>query len=96
MKKQLAIVACILSLVLATGCDAFEVEKKTLIDYRHTDQCMTYETNDDGITTSKINKEEFELMYEYTYADGHTERKWEECTRFEYAKAKEELGEIEP
>lgn len=40
--------------------------------------------------------EAFELCWEYTYADGHKERKWEECTRFEYQATKDELGVIDP
>lgn len=96
MKKAKAIICAIALLVTLTGCDYFEVEQKNLIDYRYTAEYTRYSTDSDGKTHSYHCNEEFALLYEYTYADGHTERKWEECTRFEYARAKEELGEVEP
>ncbi len=34
----------------------------------------------------------YELMWEYEYDNGTKERKWKECTRFEYEEAKEELN----
>lgn len=34
----------------------------------------------------------YELMWEYEYDDGTKGREWKECTRFEYEKAKKELG----
>lgn len=85
---------CVTCLAL-TACDAFTVERKTLIDYRHSDEWVEYYTYD-GRQCSKHHGEEWELLYEITYADGHVERSWEECTRFEYNKAREELGEVEP
>lgn len=95
MKKAKAIICAIALLVTLTGCDYFEVEQKTLIDYRYSAEHVITE-NDNGNTNTYHHDEKFELLYEYTYADGHTERRWEECTRFEYARAKEELGEVEP
>lgn len=95
MKIKIILLSLIMTFAL-TGCDYFEVEQKTLIDYRYTAEYTTYSTDSDGKTTSRHYNEEFALYYEYTYADGHTERRWETCTRFEYARAKEELGEIEP
>lgn len=96
MKKAKAIICAIALLVTLTGCDYFEVEQKTLIDYRYTAEYTEYSTDSNGKTTSTHSNEQFALLYEYTYADGHTERRWEECTRFEYARAKEELGVVEP
>lgn len=95
MKKAKAIICAIALLVALTGCDYFEVEQKTLIDYRYSAEHVVTEI-DNGNTNSYHYDEKFELLYEYTYADGHTERRWEECTRFEYARAKEELGVVEP
>lgn len=96
MKKAKAIICAIALLVALTGCDYFEVEQKTLIDYRYTAEYTECTTDSNGKTTSTHSNEQFALLYEYTYADGHTERHWEECTRFEYARAKEELGVVEP
>lgn len=90
----LIMVLCMTCLAL-TACDAFTVERKTLIDYRHSDEWVEYYTYD-GHQVSKHHDEEWSLLYEITYADGHVERRWEECTRFEYDKAREELGEVEP
>lgn len=95
-KKVITLVMTIvMTMTFLTGCKYFDVETKTLIDYRYSAEHMEYSTNSDGQTLSYHYNEKFELLYEYTYADGHTERHWEECTRFEYQKAKDELGVVE-
>lgn len=94
MKIKIILLSLIMTFAL-TGCKYIEVEQKTLIDYRYSAEHVITEI-DNGNTNSYHYDEKFELLYEYTYADGHTERRWETCTRFEYARAKEELGEIEP
>ena len=96
MRKITRIVAIVAVLGLLSGCAYFDVETKTLIDYRYSAEYTSIQTDNNGKTTSEHYNEKFELLYEITYADGHTERRWEECTRFEYAAAKEELGVIEP
>ncbi len=96
MRKLTRIIAIVAMLGLLSGCAYFDVETKTLIDYRYSAEHVEYSTDNNGKTTSEHYNEKFELLYEITYADGHTERCWEECTRFEYAAAKEELGTIEP
>lgn len=74
----------------------FYEETKTLIDYRYSAEHVEISTDTDGKTHTSHYNEKFELLYEITYADGHTKRHWEECTRFEYQKAKDELGVVEP
>lgn len=96
MKKVYTVIMAMILIVALARCDYFEVETKTLIDYRYSGEHMEISTNSDGKTSSYHYNEKFELLYEYTYADGHTERHWEECTRFEYQKAKDELGVVEP
>lgn len=96
MKKVYTVIMAMILIVALAGCDYYEVETKTLIDYRYSGEHMEISTNSDGKTSSYHYNEKFELLYEYTYADGHTERHWEECTRFEYQKAKDELGVVEP
>ena len=83
-----------------TGCgEYFNEESRIVIDYR-------YAEGHTEIWTKKTDKGEpyyeyyyvgdkYELLWEVTYEDGHTERKWEECTRFEYQNARKELGDIE-
>lgn len=95
MKRIKGLLSILAIVVLLTGCDYFDVESRTLIDYRYTGAYIEYQTSD-GKTNSYHHDEAFELCWEYTYADGHKERKWEDCTRFEYKAAKEELGEVEP
>ena len=97
MRKVITLVITIVITILClTGCDYLDVENKTVIDYRYTAQHTESQIdNDNKITTSNC-PEKFELLWEYTYADGHKERKWEECTRFEYQNTKLELGEVEP
>ena len=89
MKKKL--IAIILSTLILTGCDAFEVETKTLIDYRYNDAHQDISTDINGHMSSTYVPENFELQYEYVYKDGHVERRWERCTRFEYKEAMNEL-----
>lgn len=95
MKKIKSLVAILAAISILTGCDYFEVESRTLIDYRYSGEYTEFNTSD-GDTKSYHHDEEFSLLWEYTFADGHKERKWERCTRFEYKAAKEELGEVEP
>lgn len=93
------ILAMILGIISSlTGCgEYFELDTKTVIDYR-------FSEGHTEIWTKKTDKGEpyyeyyyvgdkYELLWEITYKDGHQERHWEECTRFEYNNAKEELGE---
>ena len=89
-----------------TGCAYTEVDTKVVIDYRftsfHEEQKLgtrreyNHKT-EEWVTVQYIYTDyvpdTYELLWEYTYMDGHKERKWEECTRFEYQNAKEELGE---
>ena len=96
MKKVYTILMAMILAVVLVGCAYFDVETKTLIDYRYSAEHVEYSTDSNGKTTSVHFNEKFELLYEYSYADGHTERHWEECTRFEYQKAKDELGVVEP
>lgn len=96
MKKIKGLTAVLALMVMLTGCgEYFKVETKTLIDYRYSGEYMEY-TTEDGNARSYHHDEKFEVLYEYTYQDGHKERHWEECTRFEYQNAKKELGEVEP
>ena len=97
IRKVITILMMMVIIVIyLTGCKYFEEETKTLIDYRYSAEHVEVTTNSDGKTSSYHYNEKFELLYEITYADGHTERHWEECTRFEYQKAKDELGVVEP
>lgn len=77
-----------------TGCAYNEVESKTIIDYRFTEAHVETSTNTSGDTPVYYYTyvpETYERLWEITYSDGHKKRKWEECTRFEYEDAKEEL-----
>lgn len=93
------ILAMILGIISSlTGCgEYFELDTKTVIDYRfseaHTETWTR--TTDKGVPYNEYHyvPDKYELLWEETYKDGHTERKWEECTRFEYQNAKEELGQ---
>lgn len=94
------ILAVILGIVSQlTGCDAFELETSCVIDYRFTEaHTETYaRQNDKGYTyyENEFIPEKYELLWEETYKDGHKERHWRVCTRFEYQNAREELGDIE-
>lgn len=95
--RNIAIVILTIAVMglMLTGCKAFTVQTRTLIDYRYTPG-HTYQTIDDQKVVERYEPEKFELLWLYTYENGSQSRKWEECTRFEYQKAKEELGEVEP
>lgn len=97
MQKKFKTIICLaLILLTITSCgEYFTEEQKTLIDYRYSSEWTEYYTMSDKQYT-RHHPESFELLYLITYADGHKERKWETCTRFEYQKAKEELGEVKP
>ena len=95
------ILAVILGIVSQlSGCgEYFKEESRIVIDYR-------FAEGHTEILTKKTDKgepyyeyyyvgDEYELLWLVTYQDGHTERHWEECTRFEYNNAREELGGIE-
>lgn len=96
MKKISTMIMALILVITLAGCDHFEEESKTLIDYRYSAAYTEVNTDEKGNVATEHYNEKFELLYEITYADGHTERRWQECTRFEYAAAKEELGVIEP
>ena len=95
--RNIAIVILTIAVMglMLTGCKAFTVQTRTLIDYRYTPG-HSYQTIDDQKVVERYEPEKFELLWLYTYENGSQSRKWEECTRFEYQKAKEELGEVEP
>lgn len=78
-----------------SGCAYFEVDTKNAIDYRYTashTNIISKTTDDYPVYEYALYPEKYEILWEYTYKDGHKERKWEECTRFEYEDAKKELG----
>ena len=87
----IAVIALMLTLV---GCSYMELETKTVIDYRYSPAHNYEYTSGDNVILD-FEPECYELLWEYTYADGHTERKWEDCTRFEYQSAKNDLGDID-
>ena len=95
----IAIMALILGIISSlTGCDAFEVDTSIVIDYRFTEahtEIYKRET-DKGIPYYDYEyvPEKYELLWEETYKDGHKERHWRVCTRFEYQNAVEELGGV--
>ena len=95
----IAVVALILGIISSlTGCDAFEVDTSIVIDYRFTEahtEAYKRET-DKGIPYYDYEyvPEKYELLWEDTYLDGHKERHWRACTRFEYQNAVEELGGV--
>ena len=93
--EQIFVFISIIAIILTmTGCAAFVVESKTVIDYRYTPAHVETEVSDTK-TISTYEPEKYELLWEYTYADGHTDRRWESCTRFEYQSAREDLGDIQ-
>ena len=83
-----------------TGCgESWKEESRIVIDYRYVEahtETWTRKT-DQGVPYYVYNyiEEKYELLWLVTYQDGHTERHWEECTRFEYNNARKELGDIE-
>lgn len=90
------IMAVIFGIISAlTGCAYFEIESAHVIDYRFTEahtEITTRETME-GIPVYDHHfiPAKHELLWEYTYQDGHTEKQWRECTRFEYQNAQKEL-----
>lgn len=100
----LFVVLVILGIViLLQGCA--EVETKYIVDYRYNEprnDVVTEYTYKYNIwkeerelvpdTHTVYVPESYELMWEYIYDNGHKERKWEKCTRFEYEDARKELG----
>lgn len=81
---------------LFSGCRGhFEVVSENVIDYRYTEsRTQSYSrVSDKGYPYYEYYfvPEKFELMWEYTYQDGHKRRTWKECTRVEYQKAKEAI-----
>lgn len=94
-----AIIAMILGIISSlTGCDAFEVDTSIVIDYRITEahtETITMKTDQDvPYYVYEYIPDKFELLWEETYKDGHKERHWRECTRFEYNNAVLELGGV--
>lgn len=92
----LAIILGIISQL--TGCGEYwREESRVVIDYKYTrphTEALTRKT-DQGVPyyVYVYVDEKYELLWLVTYQDGHTERQWKECTRFEYNNAREELGE---
>lgn len=79
-----------------TGCDYFEVDTRYVIDYRFSEAHTETKTDTSGdypVYKYYYVPDKYERLWEEVYKDGHKERKWEECTRFEYEDAKKELGE---
>lgn len=97
MKKiRIAAMILFLSLSIMSCGEYFEEESKIIIDYRHNDPYIETRTSgfdDDKSINTYYHPETWELLYEITYADGHKERRWQDCTRFEYNNAKIELGD---
>mgnify|MGYP003293119321 CR=1 FL=1 len=94
--ERVLLVAVILGIIsYLTGCAYFEVDTKNAIDYRYTEghtNMISKTTDDYPVYEYVFYPEKYEILWEYTYKDGHKERKWEECTRFEYMDAQKELG----
>ena len=99
------IVVILILVFILTSCDYLELETRKVVDYRHVDQYTEIYTATESrynpntgqydnvpVSKTRVVAEYFELLWEYTYKDGHTERHWERCTRFEYEDAKNELG----
>lgn len=104
--RHIKLAITIILMILLVGCDSLEVERKQVIDYRHNDSYTEVYTTIESkynlsseewehipVTKTRYVPESYELLWEYTYKDNHTERHWKECTRFEYENAREELGE---
>ena len=101
------LIAVFTIVVILTGCGGyFKIETADVIDYRfteaHEEERIGYLKEYNEFSETWVDKPykyqtfvpaTYELLWEYTYQDGHTERRWSECTRFEYENAKEELGE---
>ena len=104
MKYKISILVLILVCMLS-GCKAWEEDTRCVIDYRftefHEEERVAYKKEynwvaekwyDVPYTYIEYVPDKYELMWLITYQDGHTERKWEECTRFEYENALKELS----
>lgn len=75
MKRK--VLAGIVCLLLLTGCGYFDVETRTLIDYRHNEAHMETDSSvftDKSEIRTTYHPENWELQYEITYADGHKDR----------------------
>lgn len=89
MKNKIAII--LLTCFFLVGCDSFKIDKKIMIDYRHIEAHQEIHGKGDD-TTYSYYPESYQIQYEIIYMDGHTRRQWEDCTRFEYQDAINELG----
>lgn len=88
------IMAVIFGIISAlTGCAYYEIESAQVIDYRYTEaHTEVYTSTGENPTYNYFFiPGKHELLWEYTYQDGHTERQWRECTRAEYQNAQKEL-----
>lgn len=72
--------------------DADNYEKET--EYRKEYSWMAEKYINVPYEVDRLYPEKYELLWEITYQDGHIERHWEDCTRFEYDNARTELGDI--
>lgn len=99
--------ALVLVIATLTGCAAWKEDRKIIVDYRYSSEHFQEETEyrkeynwliEDYIKVpyqvERYYPEKYELLWEITYQDGHTERHWKDCTRFEYDNARTELGDI--
>lgn len=97
MRKTKILIITIFISTLLVGCgEYFKEESRIVVDYRHNEPyVLTRQTLDDGniITNQSYQGESFELLWEITFEDGHKEREWHTCTRFEYNNAVLELGD---
>lgn len=107
MKMIRKAAALILIATILTGCDAWKEDRKIIVDYRYTSEHYEKETEyrkeyswmaekyiNVPYEVDRLYPEKYELLWEITYQDGHIERHWEDCTRFEYDNARTELGDI--
>ena len=92
-----------------TGCgESWKEESRIVIDYRfteaHEEERVGYKKEYNAFAETWVDvpykyktfiPDRYELLWEVTYQDGHTERHWEECTRFEYNNARKELGDLD-
>ncbi len=105
MKRIISLIAVCMSVFILVSCA--ELESKYIVDYRYneprndvvTEYTYKYNTWKEEYelvpdTHTEYVPECYELMWEYRYDDGHKERKWEKCTRFEYDNARKELGDV--
>ncbi len=90
---------------LLTGCgEYFKEDSRIVIDYRftqaHEEERIGYKKEYHSISDTWVDvpytyktfiPDRYELLWKVTYQDGHTEREWKECTRFECENAQKEL-----